>query len=161
MIWDILGGSSNGGGMNTEGTVLQTLTMHDHLQDPSWLWPDEYEMAVMTNNKPWIDQLQRDAIEYELKYPQYWKRGDNSQRTPKPILSSSWVRKVDYDPTTGMAHITFDGGDKAYTYRDVTPEQMHRFLTSASLGRVINESKKLGDPSKRASGAINWHGLAV
>jgi hypothetical protein len=155
MLWQILTGGSNNGGRNTKGTELQTELEHDKLQDPEYLWPDEYYTAIYTKNPGLLTALEERAKEYELKFPRYWRYGNNDMRTPKPELTSSWVNSVNYDPNSQIAVIQLNG--KMYTYAGISPDQMTRFLKSPSLGRVINESKvphKKGEP---------WtvHGLSV
>lgn len=153
MLWQILTGGSNNGGNRTMGTELQTDFEHAKLQDPEYQYPDEWYVAEATRNVPLMQALEERAKEYELQYPRYWKSGDNDKRTPKPELTSSWVNSVNYDPNSQIAVIQLDG--RMYTYAGITPDQMTRFLKSPSLGRVINESKKLGD----GNGSV--HGLAI
>lgn len=158
MIWEILTGGSNGGldSLEAEGTILQSDILHNQLQDPSYQFPDQYYRALAANDSDLLRRLKDRAIEEELKYPRYWKSGDNSQRTPKPEITSSWVEQVDYNPNTQLASIRLNGKD--YTYVGVTPDQMERFLRSDSLGRVINQSK---DPSVKKGDPYKLHGLKV
>lgn len=156
MIWEILNGGSNNGGNRTMGTELQTDYEHAKLQDPEYQFPDEWYIAQAMNDVPLMRALEQRAKEYELKYPRYWKSGDNFQRTPKPELTSSWVENVDYNPNTGLAVIRLNGSD--YTYAGITPDQMERFLKSPSLGAVINASK---DRNRKKGEPWVIHGLKV
>lgn len=49
---------------------------------------------------------------------------------------SSAISNFEYDPKTGLANITFVGGEKPYEYK-MTPEEVDQFINTDSKGRFV------------------------
>jgi hypothetical protein len=55
-----------------------------------------------------------------------------------PMMESSVIRFVRYDPRERALHVTFTSG-KAYVYLDVPPKVYDAFLKADSKGEFFNE----------------------
>lgn len=119
-------------------TERQTKSEHDDLLDISSL--PEYQAVMAMPPGPQRDMairaLNAEAQLMEKGYPKYWE-DEYPRRTISQ--SSSWVGNVDYDPNTNTMNV--DLGGKIYTYPDVTPDGLARFLNSGSLGTFLNNKK--------------------
>ena len=56
-----------------------------------------------------------------------------------PVVSSSAISHVDYDPLTAELHVTFTTTG-LYTYTGVPHQVYEDFLTAASKGRFFNDN---------------------
>ena len=51
-------------------------------------------------------------------------------------ITSTAISNAEYDPETGLAYMTFVGGDKPYEYK-MTPDEWQQFVTADSKGRFV------------------------
>ena len=58
-----------------------------------------------------------------------------------PTVSSSAIRRIEYDELTSRLHVTFASG-KTYTYYRVPRSIYERFLLAASKGTFFNDHVK-------------------
>lgn len=157
MLFELMTGQGLGNnamkGGNRRAVSRQTQQQHDTYLDPKIQFPEQYR-AAMALPEPMrstiLRKLEEEAIEYEKsEIPEYW----DDKRPRKPVMqSSSWVGNIDYDPQTRQAVI--QAGDKAYTYVNVSPEDMARLLNAPSIGHVLNEAKV-----PHPKGQIVYHGF--
>lgn len=152
MLFEVLTGNGLSFNANRSGpkdaTYMQSPSLHRTLLDPMH-YADlaaEYATAMKMPESPIkrsiLAYLQSKAEAYEKVYPKYWVDG-NEQR-PDHTNSSSWVGDIRYEPPktgvgTGTAYINIGG--KEYSYPNVSPAGMARFLNSPSLGQFLNKVK--------------------
>lgn len=121
-----------------KATERQSKEEHDRLLDVRTL-PSYNRILTMPpgpQKSLAIAALNAEAEIREREYAKYW-----NDRYPRRNItqSSSWVGNVDYDPYSQV--MTVQLGDKKYSYPNVTPEGVSRFLNSSSLGRFLNSVK--------------------
>ena len=119
-------------------TERQTKEEHDKLLDIRTL--PSYEQVLAMPPGPQksiaIAALNAEADIREREFAKYW----NDQLPRRNIAqSSSWVGDVDYDPYSQV--MTVNLGGKTYSYPNVTPEGVAKFLNSDSLGKFLNNIK--------------------
>ena len=119
----------------------QTESEHIRLLDPATN-PEtsrDYAQALMLpypQRLMAIEALKKRAELYERSIPEYW---DDMVPRRNVSQSSSWVGDVRYDPASKIAYINLGGN--WFSYPNVTPDGMARFLNSDSLGRFLNAKK--------------------
>jgi hypothetical protein len=123
---------------NRRAAERQTQLEHDALLDirslPGYnailrLAPGPQRMLAEAALRAQADARERAEIKYwDDEHP----RGFLTQ-------SSSWVGNVDYDPYSQVMNVNLGG--KTYTYPNVSPEGVAKFLNSESLGKFLNKLK--------------------
>lgn len=123
---------------NRRAAERQTTTEHEALLDirslPGYnailrLAPGPQRMLAEAALRAQADARERAEIKYwDDEHP----RGFLTQ-------SSSWVGNVDYDPYSQVMNVNLGG--KTYTYPNVSPEGVAKFLNSESLGKFLNKLK--------------------
>ncbi len=142
MLFNVLTTKSGTGNALKSGdrnaTYRQTDDEHKRLLDITTL--PNYSVVMAMPPGPQRDMairaLNAEAQIREAEVAKYW----NDKVPRRPIgQSSSWVGNVDYDPNTNTMNV--DLGGKIYTYPNVTPDGLARFLNSGSLGTFLNNKK--------------------
>ena len=142
MLFNVLTGKSLTSNAMKSGdrnaTRRQTKEEHDALLDIRTL--PEYKAILAMPPGPQkslaIAALNAEAELREREYAKYW---DDQYPRRNISQSSSWVGPVEYDPKTQI--MTVQLGDKAYTYPNVTPDGVAKFINSGSLGKFLNSVK--------------------
>ena len=142
MLFNVLTGKSLTSNAMKSGdrnaTRRQTKEEHDALLDIRTL--PEYKAILAMPPGPQkslaIAALNAEAELREREYAKYW---DDQYPRRNISQSSSWVGPAMYEPQTQL--LTIELGGKSYTYPNVSPEGVARFLNSQSLGKFLNSKK--------------------
>ncbi len=123
---------------NRRAAERQTTTEHEALLDITTLpgYVETLRMPLGPARQLAVAALRAQADARERAEIKYW-----DDEHPRGFLtqSSSWVGNVDYDPYSQVMNVNLGG--KTYTYPNVSPEGVAKFLNSGSLGKFLNKLK--------------------